>query len=233
MSSSRDGEVETETVDPPAPVLGGDGRMTNRCHTLNGPNSPRPTAMRWSALVALPLLAMVILPTSAYAQQGVAVDVGRIELDETLQLGGTYTLPTIGVRNPGGEVTDYRIAVSDLETDLRPVPEEWVSFSPAALTLEPDERQRFEPGLTIPSDAAPGSYETLLAAAVAGEGEGARVGAAAATRLVFEVADEPVGSSDVGGVRGGGWLLALMIASLLVAMARPLRRIRIRVEPRS
>lgn len=188
-------------------------------------------AARVGLSLAVVFLAVLSSSAPADAQQGVAVDVGRIDLDEHLRPGGSYVLPTIGVRNPGSEVTSYRIGVSALETENAAVPGSWVSVTPEGLTLDPDERQRVEPTLHIPADAAPGTYETLVAASVAGDGQGARVGAAAATRLVFEVSGRPA-APDLAGVRGGGWVLAVLLAAGLFLLARPLSRIRIRVERR-
>jgi hypothetical protein len=141
------------------------------------------------ALTALLLALPVLLGSSrALADQGVAVDIGAIDVTQKLSRGGTYELPAIGVRNPGTETTTYEMGVSHVEgQDGRPVPEEWVEFEPEKLTLEPGQTAPVSVTLDIPSGARPDDYEALLTAQVAAEGEGTTIGAAAATRLQFEV----------------------------------------------
>ena len=185
-------------------------------------------------IVRILLTSMSLLAVSpaaaAWADRGVAVDVGRIDVDEMLQPGQTYTLPAIGVRNPGSQPSTYRLAVSPVETELLAVPEEWVRITPASLRLDADESQQVQPELAVPVDAEPGEYETLLAAQLDGAGEGAQIGAAAATRLSFAVGGEPAPPPDAGGVRGGGWLMAGLLAVALTAVARRFKGLRIRIE---
>lgn len=127
-------------------------------------------------------------PIAATADKGVAVDLGIIYVQERLSRGGTYELPVIGVRNPGTETTTYEMGVSHVQgQDGRPVPEGWLDFEPDKLTLDPGQTAPVSVTLDIPSGARPDDYEALLTAQVAPEGEGTTIGAAAATRLQFEV----------------------------------------------
>ena len=59
---------------------------------------------RQAHVVAIALAAGLLVP-AAGADRGVSVDLGRIDIDQKLEPGGSYTLPTMGVRNPGSELT--------------------------------------------------------------------------------------------------------------------------------
>lgn len=135
------------------------------------------------------IVACAVLPVSlVLADRGVAVDVGRIDVQQKLSRGGDYRLPNIGVRNPGTETTTYRMGVSHVEGQSgRKAPEAWFSFDPEQLTLAPGEAAPVSVKLEIPAGAPPDDYEALLKAEIAPEGEGTTVGAAAAARLKFTV----------------------------------------------
>src|SRR5262249_6905913 len=93
-----------------------------------------------------------------------------------------------GVRNPGDEVTSYRIVVSHVEgQDGKPIPAAWVHTKPEELTLKPGQTEKVQARLDLPSGADPGDYEGLLAAQIVTKGQGAQVGAAAAAKLTFTV----------------------------------------------
>ena len=125
----------------------------------------------------------------AAASSGVSVDLGRIEITQQLSPGGAYTLPTLGVRNPGTERTSYVMIASPVAgEDGGPVTDvSWFRFEPSSVTLEPGETQRVRIRLVLPTDAQPGDYTVLVGAQIASPGEGASVGAAAAARTTFTV----------------------------------------------
>lgn len=126
--------------------------------------------------------------TAASADRGVALDLGRLDIAQTLMPGGGYTLPPIGVRNPGDVATTYRLLVTHVaDQSGKIVPESWLHFSPATVTLKPGETKKIAARLSLPTGADPGSYEALLAAQIVTEGKGAQVGAAAAAKLDFKV----------------------------------------------
>jgi hypothetical protein len=137
------------------------------------------------------LLGLAILWLSAgtaSADRGVALDLGKVEIAQALTPGGSYHLPPVGVRNPGDEVTRYRMVVSSAAGQGgTPLPAGWIDFSPRELTLQPGQTKRVETRLSLPTGADPDDYEGLLAAQIVTEGRGAQVGAAAATKLTFEV----------------------------------------------
>jgi hypothetical protein len=146
-------------------------------------------------------VAWLAAPAPATAETGVSIDLGRISITERLDLGGTYKLPTIGVRNPGSERTDYRLVVSHMEgqAGMRP-PADWFAFVPDRLSLDPRETRPVRVTLRVPSDAEPGEYEALVGAQIASGRPGAGVGAAAASRLSFSVAPAPTLEARVGGL---------------------------------
>jgi hypothetical protein len=131
----------------------------------------------------------------AAADRGVAVSLGRIELERPLDKGRSYTLPTLSVINPGDEPSGYRLAVNYIgdQTQQKP-PADWFEFSDESVQLPPGQSKPVTIRLRIPTDARPGEYQALLEAALTGDvGQGAAVGAAAAARLTFDV-------------RAAGWL---------------------------
>jgi hypothetical protein len=139
------------------------------------------------------------------AERGVALDVGRIEVDRDLSRGGSYKLPPIGVHNPGTETADYRIGVTyiDDQRGERP-PVDWFSFDPSEVTLAPGEAAPVTVTLNIPAGANPDDYEALIQAAVAPEGEGTTVGVAAAARLEFTV--KPSNMLEAWQLEAEGWI---------------------------
>ena len=124
----------------------------------------------------------------AHADEGVALDVGSIKVEQRLSRGGTYNLPPIGVRNPGDEMTSYRMGIDFVEDqDGRRPKASWFSFEPEEFTLEPGQTTRVRIELKVPPGARPADYEALVVASIVTEGEGTALGGAAAARLDFEV----------------------------------------------
>jgi hypothetical protein len=144
--------------------------------------------MRRSTVILVAVGWTLLTAGAATADRGVALDLGKLEIAQTLTPGGGYRLPPIGVRNPGDEMTTYRMVVSSVQGQAGiPVPEDWFEFAPREVTLEPGETEKVQARLNLPTGADPGDYEGLLAAQIVTEGEGAQVGAAAAAKVTFEV----------------------------------------------
>ncbi len=140
-------------------------------------------------LLAAALAAASAAPASA--DKGVALDIGKIEIAQTLTPGGVYSLPPLGVRNPGTEEARYIMDVTFVEGDGgRVIPTAWVTFEPAAFSLAPGATQPVAVEIRIPSNARPDHYNGLIAAHIAREGEGTAVGGAAAARVTFDVRSE-------------------------------------------
>jgi hypothetical protein len=139
-------------------------------------------------LLLVGLVALVASSTAAAADRGVALDLGKLEISQTLTPGGGYRLPPVGVRNPGDVRTTYRMVISSVQGQHdTSLPEAWFDFEPREFTLEPGETKRVSSRLSLPTGADPGRYGGLLAAQIVGDGGGAQVGAAAAARVRFEV----------------------------------------------
>lgn len=141
---------------------------------------------RLAALLAGAVLLLSVAP--ALATSGVSVDLGRIDIKEQLKPGGAYTLPSLGVRNPGTERTTYTMIASPVQDPtLAAPPPAWFTFEPSTVTLDPGEIGRVRIRLVLPTDAKPGDYIVLVGAQIATPGSGASVGAAAAARTTFTI----------------------------------------------
>lgn len=144
--------------------------------------------MRRAAVVLAALTGFLLTSGLAAADRGVALDLGRLDVAQKLTPGGGYRLPPLGVRNPGDEITSYKIVVSHVQgQNGKPIPQAWVHVNPAQLTLKPGRTQKVRARLDLPTGANPGDYEGLLAAQIVTKGKGAQVGAAAAAKLTFSV----------------------------------------------
>jgi hypothetical protein len=164
---------------------------------------------------------------SAYADKGVELSTGAIAVKEAIARGRGYDLPPITVRNPGNELTNYSMSVETQSGSEQQVNPAWFKLSPTEFTLVPGTAQEVAVAFAVPSDAKAGNYSTLIVASVAQPGEGASVGAAAATKLDFHVQG------------GGGFgvptpaLYALLAAGGLGAVGWLARRkLSIRIERR-
>jgi hypothetical protein len=144
--------------------------------------------MRRFAVILFALGSILVSPGIASADRGVALDIGRLDISQTLTPGGGYRLPPLGVRNPGDQVTSYRIVVSHVDgQNGRPIPSSWFRFEPRKLTLKPGKTQKVQVRLSVPTGADPVHYEGLVAAQIVTKGKGAQVGAAAAAKVTFSV----------------------------------------------
>ncbi|MBA4181155.1 MAG: hypothetical protein C0506_11250 [Anaerolinea sp.] len=142
---------------------------------------------RWFAYVVTGALTLVA-PITTLADAGVAIDLGAIDINQKLSRGGTYQLPTMGVRNPGSEPSDYVMTVGSFQDQReRQPPQAWFAFSPSSFSLGPGETQPVRIELNIPTGARPDDYRALLEARLAVAGEGAAVGAGAGARVSFTV----------------------------------------------
>ena len=184
-------------------------------------------------------LLLPALAATATASRGVAIDLGRIEIQQRLTPGGAYRLPVMGVRNSGRERTRYELHASALKLDERDSPPEgWFRFSPARLTLKPGETGRVRIRIELPTGAAPGDYAALVGPQIVTKGSGARVGAAAASRVTFTV--EPATwlqarwlklKASLGDTTPWSWLVPTV--ALLAMLGRRLRlRFAVRIERR-
>lgn len=185
-------------------------------------------------------VAMLGSADSALADRGVALDLGRLDVAQTLTPGIGYRLPPLGVRNPGDEVTSYRIVLSHVDgQNGKPIPEDWVDVEPAQVTLKPGRTEKVHARLSLPSSADPGDYEGLLAAQIVTEGKGAQVGAAAAAKLTFSVeASTLLGAwwyrirTFYSGHEPWTWLVPALLATALLGLQLR-RRFSVRIARRA
>ena len=204
---------------------------TDRRHTMS-------IRVVLSAVVTL----VALLSTGrALAQVGVGLDSGKIDVTQRLAKGGSYQLPVVAVRNPGGERSTYQMGVTYLQGEPSRRPSaEWFTFAPRDFTLEPGAVQAVRITLDIPVGAAPADYAALIQAQVSPTGEGGRVGAAAATQLTFTVAAST--ALEAWFVHTRGWLDArapwwyllpgLALAALAVWWLARRFRLNLRIERR-
>lgn len=182
--------------------------------------------MRRVAAFVIAAASTLLVPGAAQAARGVALDLGRLDIAQKLTPGGGYRLPPLGVRNPGDEVTSYRIVVSHVQgQDGKPIPQDWVRVEPAELTLKPGKTTKVVARLSLPTGADPGDYEGLLAAQIVTKGKGAQVGAAAAAKLTFSVeASTWLGAqwhrlrTFLSGHEPWTWLIPALLAAALLGM---------------
>ena len=160
---------------------------------------------------------------------GVSIDVGSIAVSEVLVPGEEYNLPTFGVRNPGTEPTTYRVVVTHLDGQAAAQPaESWFTFAPGEMTVAPGQSLAIHTRLVVPPDAEPGDYAALIGPQIVSQGGGAQVGAAAAAKLTFKVAE----SSGLDAwlrtlwrfILQNPWVLALAGLGLLYVAVRFLRK---------
>ena len=132
-------------------------------------------------------LSLIAFP--ALASVGVGVNLGKIEIDESLKPGGIYNFPSIGVINTGDESGEYELDVTyhQDQPQLRPA-KEWFSFSPSQFHLGPGQSQSVAVKLSLPVKTKPGDYFAYLEAhPIIKAGPGTTIGVAAATKTYFTV----------------------------------------------
>jgi len=180
-------------------------------------------------LIALVLIGMLLMQP-CLAKVGVGVGTGKITVDEPLMPGGTYKISSMSVLNTGDEASTYSVDVTYLhgQTELR-IPEEWVVFTPETFYLNPQESKLVGVALNIPLDAEPGDYFCFLEAHPVTEGEGFRIGVAAATKLYFTVKPANIVSAFAYKLSSGMAATAptsyiALIAVLIIAAVMVLRK---------
>lgn len=157
------------------------------------------------------------------AAQGVALDTGRITVETPLVAGKTYQLARINVRNPGTQRTKYDLIVTPIETAAHSPQASWISFSPKQVTIQGGKQQTVSVSIRIPKGATAGRYEILVGARIAPAGSGMGIAAAAAARLTFSVAGQPVAAQPVIDVVQTWWpvpTLAILAGGLWLGRSR-------------
>lgn len=143
-------------------------------------------------LIYLTLLFVVFsfFPSAVFANIGVGVNTGKIQVDEKLKAGMIYKLPPITVINTGDEPAEYETSVAyhQDQPELRPE-QDWFIFTPQKFHLEPGKAQLVEIKINLPIKIEPGNYFAYLEGhpvAVVQKGT-TSLGVAAASKLYFTV----------------------------------------------
>ena len=145
------------------------------------------------------LASLLLAAPFAFASVGVGVNLGKIEIDESLKPGGIYNLPLIGVINTGDEAGDYELEITyhQDQSEQRPS-KEWFSFTPSAFHLEAGESKNVAIKIELPLNTRPGDYFAYIEAhPVVKSGPGTSIGIAAATKTYFTVAPANIFSSII------------------------------------
>ena len=145
--------------------------------------------MKRSILVVIAFC--LFMPIFVLAKIGVGVGTGKIEVDQPMQPGLIYTLPSLVVLNTGDEPSNYGVAIQHRENQeqLRPA-KEWFSFEPNSFYLNPGESKVVQVKLTLPiKGVKPGDYFAFLQAYPEKKADvsGTSVNVAAAAKLYFTV----------------------------------------------
>ncbi len=198
----------------------------NRCYFI-------PLIIFSFAIVALPV----------FAEVGVGVGIGKINLGTTLEPGGVYPLPQIPVVNDGTEVGEFGIRAEGVNGPVALKKDQvagWFNFSPASFNLDPKSSVQVTPTLSLPLSVPQGEYLVYLEAYPVLERTEANVQImpAAATKLYFGVNS----GSVLGAVRNRvlTWILYrselyLIFAALLLLEAGLIlkRNFEVKIRPRS
>lgn len=186
------------------------------------------------------LTTFLILPLVAFASVGVGVNLGKIEIKESLKPGGIYNFPSMGVINTGDEPGEYELAVTyhQDQPQLRPA-QEWFNFSPSQFHLEPGQSQSVAVKLNLPIKVKPGDYFCYLEAhPIIKAGPGTTIGVAAATKTYFKVIPANIWQAMYYKVSSfltmyTPWtyvVLAVMAAAFLIAIFRKFFAFRISIR---
>lgn len=134
--------------------------------------------------------ALIAVSPSAVAKVGVGVNVGKIDVEQALYSGGIYALPSIGVVNTGDEPATYSMRAVSMTGQKERIPKpNWFAFDPKEFPVAPGAVQSVQVQLTLPVNAEPGKYFTLLMASPSktATSPGANIAVGAGTKVSFTV----------------------------------------------
>lgn len=130
-----------------------------------------------------------LIPVLVFAEIGVGVGTGKIEVKEPLSAGAIYDISPITVFNTGDQTSEYVVTIEyrDNAPELKPK-KEWFEFSPTQFELEPGQAQKVDIKLNLPiKGVVPGDYFAFLSAHPVQKSESGStiIGIAAATKFYF------------------------------------------------
>lgn len=174
------------------------------------------------------LLLVLCFPTSVYATLGVGVGTPKIQVEEPLKPGGTYTLPNFIVMNTGDEATHYTVGVMyhEDQTELRPH-KEWFTFSPQSFDIDPGKAKIVEVKIQIPRQAQEGEYFAFLEATpkIETESGATKIAIAAAGKLTFRV-KKAKNTFPLQGITVALGVLTILLGIKLIKNAPPKNRVK-------
>ncbi len=174
-------------------------------------------------------IALILLSASAaYANIGAAIQAEPVQLTHAVAAGHTYRLSDAYAKNPGSQAARFQIRIQKLSPGSgRDVLASWIHPGREDLVLGPRKAVYVPLTLKVPAGAQSGGYlsDVVAVAGPLGQIHGTALGAAAATKLAFDVGGP--------GFAIPGWvtrtLLALGVVALL-AMGIKRSPIRVRLE---
>lgn len=142
-------------------------------------------------LVAILLTTLLLLvPRTAFADVGVGVGNGKIDVKEKLKPGVIYKLPPLNVFNTGTVTSDYTVLVTFNEAQAQKKPDpSWFHFTPEKFTLQSGKSQKVTMSLQLPFSVFPGDYFAYIEARPLTQSPSGitTIGVAAASKLSFTV----------------------------------------------
>lgn len=142
---------------------------------------------RRAIVIAVQVCLALTVATPAGAFVGAGVDIGRIDLSEPAKAGNTYRLTDITVVNTGDEPATFVMEAKSINGKKLGAERSWFVFEPSSFRLYPKMPRVVRITMTVPADAKPGAYQTILAARPDLKVTGAGVGVAAGARLKMNV----------------------------------------------
>ena len=150
--------------------------------------------MRTITAVGAALAGLLLMAGPGVADTGVGISASPVVLAEAATAGRSHSAGAVVLANTGTEPGTFTLRIEpEPGVTTRAVPSAWVRFEHARVDLAPGERRAVAVTIDVPAGAGTGDYQSLIyaAAAPANGPAGSRVGAEAATRLMFEVQPGP------------------------------------------
>jgi hypothetical protein len=127
----------------------------------------------------------------AFAQTGVGVGLGKVQVSQPLGPGEIHRLPDLPVVNTGEGEGIYKVRAVAANVPIvvgNEAVEAWFRFSPSSFNLSPNQTRLVDVSISLPLDAPSGDYLVFLEASSCSNSEGqVKISPAAATKLHFSV----------------------------------------------
>jgi len=144
------------------------------------------------AAISLALVAMfwLVVPVKAQGDVELGLTPSRITVSAPILQGERVRLPSLTVMNRGTESVQLTVSASPIAEQDEAVPTaEWFSMTPEQFVLEPGTQRDVTVHMSVPADAIPGRYATVLQVRGASSmgGGGTSVSAVLGSPLSFNV----------------------------------------------